>query len=145
MADVTLITMERLNNLQEELAVAKAEAEKFQAINDELIERILHVVRTGNDTDYKHALEVKNRELEEQAKYSAELRSYVSSLQAKVRDLNKEVQHHKEKHTELQFLLNKERSKPVHDLKREKDLLDRRVTELYNAIDKIDDIVSDVL
>ncbi|OMI07681.1 hypothetical protein BVL54_19855 [Bacillus paralicheniformis] len=133
--------------LRQELQMAKDEAEKFQKINDELIDRMVNHVRKESTNEYKTALEIKDRELEQQAKYAAELRSYVSSLQSKVRDLNSEVQHHKEKHTELQVLLDKERNrhKSTFDLQREKAILDNRVSVLYDAIEEIKEIAADVI
>lgn len=134
--------------LSKELKVAKAENEKFQKINDELITRLISVAKKVNrKSDEAHALAVKEKELEQQAKYTAELRSYVSSLHEKVRKANVERKHHEERAKQFQDrleALQRER-KSSFDSQREKAILNKRVTDLYNAIDKIDDIVSEVI
>ncbi|MCY8668833.1 hypothetical protein MOD91_18400 [Bacillus haynesii] len=129
--------------------MAKHEAEKFQKINDELIDRMVNHVRKDSTNEYKIALEIKDRELEKQAQYAAELRSYVSSLQSKIRDLNSELQHHKDRGVSLQLDNDRLRqearnSKSTFDLQREKAILDNRVTELYDAIEEIKEIAAAV-
>lgn len=149
--------------IKRDLAIANEENEKFQKINDELIARTLLLANKQNvrKSDEKLALDLKKKELEQQAKYTAELRSYISTLHEKVRSANVDRKHHEERANELrknlretQDKLLEEKRKPkvsihnnksTYDLKREKALLEKRVSELYNAIDKIDDLVSEVI
>lgn len=139
---ITVISAERLHELQ----VAEQEAKKFQAINDDLIKRLLRVTRNQVQNN-QHAVEMRDKTIEEQAKYTAELRQYVSSLENKVRDLKVSVRHHKERHTHY---MNKceelqSRNKPSFDMKRDNAILSKRVSELYDAIEEIQRTVEDVL
>lgn len=122
--------------MKQELEVAQQEAEKFQAINDELIERLIHVannqVNNQELNQYKMALEFKNKALVEQAKYTAELRSYVDTLQEKLQVANADRKHLEARANELSQKLGYE-------------LMNNRVNELYDALVKIEEIVSEAI
>jgi septal ring factor EnvC (AmiA/AmiB activator) len=91
------------------------------------------------------ALEIREKELEAQAKYTAELRSYISSLHEKIRSINEDRKHHEAKHNEYKLKLEEVNRKSSFDMQREKQILDRRVSALYNALEQIEEIVEEVI
>lgn len=131
--------------LRRQLQIALHEGRKYQQINDELITKVIEFSKKKNAESM--AMTIKDKELEAQAKYTAELRSYISSLHEKVRTLNADRKHHEEKHTEYKLKLEQvlSRQKSSFDVQREKQILDRRVSALYDALEEIQEIVDEVI
>jgi chromosome segregation ATPase len=130
--------------LRRQLQIALHEGKKYQQINDELITKVIEFSKKKNAESM--AMTIKDKELEQQAKYTAELRSYISSLHEKVRTLNEGLRHHKEKHTEYKLQVETlSRQKASFDAQREKAILDKRVTALYDALEEIQEIVEEVI
>lgn len=147
--EMNIAQLRQKAELRRNLQIAEQENEKFQQINDELVTRLIKVAKEKmNDkalNEYKMALEIKNKELDQQAKYVAELRSYVASLHEKIRKINVDRKHHEERANKYARELEEVNRKRHFDTIREKQILDNRVSKLYEALEEIQEIVEDVI
>ncbi|PFW43825.1 hypothetical protein [Priestia megaterium] len=148
------------SQLESKAQFAEREMHRLQKLNDELITKVGELAhkQVEQEKTHKMALTVRDKEIEAQAKYTAELRSYTSSLHEKIRELNGKVNRKREqrdlyicKHHEalkevqaLKEAMEEERQSRLdlasHHLKIENNRLRDRVIELETALDTITDI-----
>ncbi|MGR9546595.1 hypothetical protein [Priestia megaterium] len=147
--------------LEETVDIAGRELRRLQELNDELIMKLSKLAqdKVKDDSAHEMAIKVRDREIEGQAKYTAELRSYTNSLHEKIRELNMKVSGYKER--EQRFISdNCDLAAKVNDLEEKLDdsvhhqvasqhlrienkRLRERVIQLETSLDNIIDIAEE--
>ncbi|MDT0150039.1 hypothetical protein Q9R38_26210 [Priestia aryabhattai] len=147
--------------LEEAVDFAGRELVRLQDLNDELITKVSELAqgKVKDNAAHEMAIKVRDREIEGQAKYTAELRSYTNSLHEKIRELNTKVSGYKER--EQRFIsdncdlaakvneLEEKLNDSVHHqvasqhLRIENKRLRERVIQLETSLDNIIDIAEE--
>lgn len=161
-AEFSKMLLNRSNmKLEETVDIAGRELRRLQELNDELIAKVSELAQkqVKDDAAHKLAIQLRDKELEGQAKYTAELRSYTSSLHEKIRELNTKVSGYKER--EQRFIsdncdlaakvnqLEEQLNDSVHHqvasghLRIENKRLRERVIQLETSLDNIIDIAEE--
>lgn len=147
---------QKMNELIKERNIAQAEAEKFQSMNDELIERLIFLSREGVKSN-QTAVEAREKQVRDKDKLIKELRDYIAVLHAKIGNFRgsvEEIDNLKEANYKLkqenerlrmgQSQQNYEMA-GLRQVRKEKEVVEKRMIELYEAMEKVEGVIGDVL